>query len=89
VSVHELRASVSSFLDLLPDGFTIHQKSIRVVILEFTRAMDSSDDWEAKKDAEKRARYTHCFGILQIVTRETGMDPAPIQLHRRGSRLDL
>jgi hypothetical protein len=32
-------------------------KSKRVAILEFTRAMDSSADWETKKDAEKRARY--------------------------------
>ena len=48
----------SAFLDLRPDGFTFHQKSKRVAILEFTRsiaAMDSSADWETKKDAEKRA----------------------------------
>jgi hypothetical protein len=44
-------------LDLRPDGFAIHQKSKRLAILEFTRDMDSLDDWEARKDAEKRARY--------------------------------
>jgi len=30
-----------------------HQKSKRLAILEFTRARDSSEDGEVKKDAEK------------------------------------
>jgi hypothetical protein len=30
---------------------------VRLAILEFTRAIDSSEDWEEKKDAEKRSRY--------------------------------
>jgi DNA-directed RNA polymerase beta subunit len=48
---------VSAFLDLRPDGYAVHKKSKRLAILEFTRAMDSSDDWELQKDAEKRKRY--------------------------------
>ncbi len=56
-STQELKTSVSSFLDLHPDGYAVHQKSKRLAILEFTRAMDSSDDWELQKDAEKRKRY--------------------------------
>jgi hypothetical protein len=48
---------VSAFLDLRPDGYAIHQKSNRLAIPEFTRAMDSLEDWESKKDAEKRDRY--------------------------------
>ena len=39
--------------DLRPDGYAIHQKSKRLAILEFTRARDSSEDGEVKKDAEK------------------------------------
>jgi hypothetical protein len=50
---------------------------------EFTRAMDPSDDREAKKDAEKKCTIRRCFGILQLVAGETGLDPAPVQL--RGS----
>jgi hypothetical protein len=45
-STQELQTSVSAFLDLRPDGYAVHQKSKRLAILEFTRAMDSSDDWE-------------------------------------------
>ena len=48
---------LSAFLDFCPDGYAIHQKSKRLAILEFTRAMDSSEDWELKKDAEKRKRF--------------------------------
>jgi hypothetical protein len=55
-STQELKTSVSAFLDLRPDGYAVHQKSKRS-ILEFTRAMDSTDDWELQKDAEKRKRY--------------------------------
>jgi hypothetical protein len=35
----------------------VHQKSKRLAILEFTRAVDSADDWELQIDAEKRKRY--------------------------------
>ena len=56
---HELQANVSAFLNLRPDGYALHHKSKRLAILEFTRAMDSSEDWEEKKDAEKRSRYAH------------------------------
>ena len=56
-STQELKTSVSAFLDLRPDGYAVHRKSKRLAILEFTRAMDSSDDWELQKDAEKRKRY--------------------------------
>ncbi len=61
-----LQASVSAFLNLRPDGFAIHQKSKRVAILEFNRAMDSSDDWEARKDAEKRARYAPVLDFFSL-----------------------
>jgi hypothetical protein len=46
LSDQELQAFVSAFLDLRPDGYAIHQKSKRLAILEFTRTMDSSENWE-------------------------------------------
>ena len=60
LTAQELQANVSAFLDLRPDGYALHHKSKRLSILEFTRAMDSSEDREEKKDqaAEKRNRYT-------------------------------
>jgi hypothetical protein len=57
LSDQEFQNSVSAFLDLRPDDDAFHQKRKRVVILEFTRAMDSSEDWETEKDAETWVRY--------------------------------
>ena len=69
---HLSQTFVSSFLDLRPDGFAIHQKSKRVAILEFTRAMDFSDDWETKKDAEKRARYAPVLDFFNSLSENQG-----------------
>jgi hypothetical protein len=60
-----------------------------LAILEFFRAIDSSEDWEEKKDAEKGNRYAPVFGILQLdqlLTGETGVDHDPLQLHTVGVR---
>ncbi len=72
LSDQELQTSVSAFLDLRRDGFALHQKSKRVAILEFTRAMDSSVDWEAKKDAEKRARYAPVLDFFNSLPENLG-----------------
>jgi hypothetical protein len=72
LSDQELQTSVSAFLDLRADGFASHQKSKRVAILEFTRAMDSSVDWEAKKDAEKRARYAPVLDFFNSLPENLG-----------------
>ena len=72
-----------------PDGYNFYQTSQRLAILEFFRAMDSSEDWEEKKDAEKGNRYAPVFGILQLdqlLTGETGVDHDPLQLHTVGVR---
>ena len=72
LSEQELQTSVSAFLDLRPDGFALHQKSKRVAILEFTRAMDSSVDWETKKDAEKRDRYAPVLDFFNSLPENLG-----------------
>ena len=77
----ELTTTVSSLLDLRPDSYAIHQKGKRLAILEFTRAMDSSEDWEEKKDAEKRSRYAPVLEILQLLAGEAGVDYEPVKLH--------
>jgi hypothetical protein len=72
LSAQELQTSVSALLDLRPDGFAFHQKTKRVAILEFTRAMDSSADWETKKDAEKRARYAPVLDFFNSLSENQG-----------------
>jgi hypothetical protein len=72
LSDQELQTSISASLDLRPDGFVFHQKSKRVAILEFTRAMDSSEDWETKKDPEKRARYAPVLDFFNSLPENQG-----------------
>ncbi len=86
LSDQELQHSVSVFLDLRPDGFAFHQKSKRIAILEFTRdmdssedweteftrAMDSSEDWETNKDGEKRARYAPVLNFFNSLPENQG-----------------
>ena len=40
-------------LQLRPDGYAINPKEKQIVLLEFTRAMDTDVHWEEYKDAEK------------------------------------
>jgi len=68
----EFQITVSSFLDLRPDGYAIHQKSEHLAMLEFTRAMDSSEDWEEKKDAEKRSRYAPVLEFFNSLRERQG-----------------
>jgi hypothetical protein len=43
-----------------------------VAILEFTRTMDSSAEWETKKDAEKRARYAPVLDFFNSLPENQG-----------------
>ena len=43
-----------------------------MTILEFTRAIDSSVDWETKKDAEKRARYAPVLDFFNSLPENQG-----------------
>jgi hypothetical protein len=71
-STQELQTSLSAFLDLRPDGYAVHQKSKRLAILEFTRDMDSSEDWELEKDAEKRKRYAQVMEFFNSLPDRQG-----------------
>ena len=53
----EIDDTVKAFLNLRPDGFALNVKKQEIALLEFTRAMDTDVQWEARKDAEKRRRY--------------------------------
>ena len=64
LSDQELQSSVSAFLDLRPDGFALHQKSKRVAILEFTRAMDSSVTGKQRKTLRNAQDTPQCWTSL-------------------------
>jgi hypothetical protein len=72
LTAEELQSQVSAFLDLRPDGYALHHKTKRLAILEFTRAIDSSDDWEEKKDSEKRNRYAPVLDFFNSLQEREG-----------------
>ena len=50
---------ITSFLDKRPDGVAFDDDKKTICFLEFTRAMDSREGWEARKEDEKIARYKY------------------------------
>ena len=71
-SDQELQAMADSFVDLRPDGHAIHDHKKIVSLLEFTRAMDTDDDWEARKDQEKRVRYAPALAFFDQLPNKDG-----------------
>ena len=62
---------VADFLKKRPDGVAFRrpvgaQKQLR--ILEFTRASDTSDDWQEKKEVEKNLRYCQHVKFISELT---------------------
>ena len=45
----EIDYTVQAFLNLRPDGFALNVKKQEIALLEFTRAMDTDVQWEARK----------------------------------------
>ena len=52
------------FLRLRPDGLALCPSSKTVCVLEFTRAMDTQQDWERKKEKDKLDRYEYLLDFI-------------------------
>ena len=78
LTAQELQANVSAFLDLRPDGYALHHKSKRLSILEFNRAVDSSEDWGRKEGCRKKELTRTHSGVLQLPAGEGGLDHDPV-----------
>ena len=50
------------------------EKKLRV-FLEYTRAMDSNEDWAAKKESEKNDRYSAHLGFINHLSRRAAGKP--------------
>ena len=58
------------FLRLRPDGIALCPSSKTVCVLEFTRAMDTQQDWEKKKEKEKLDRYVYLLDFINTHSSE-------------------
>ena len=61
-------AAVDAFLNKRPDGIALLWSKKKVVLLEFTRAMDTNDDFQSITEKRKTARYAlHCEFIASVL----------------------
>ena len=71
-SEEELRSMADSFADLRPDGYAINDDKRIISLMEFSRAMDTEDNWEARKDQEKKLRYAPAIAFFDQLPNKKG-----------------
>ena len=71
-SEEELRSMADSFADLRPDGYAINDDKRIISLMEFSRAMDTEDYWEARKDQEKKLRYAPAITFFDQLPNKKG-----------------
>ena len=49
---------IDTFIARRPDGLAFDKEKKLCVFLEYTRAMDTNEDWAEKKEQEKNDRYS-------------------------------
>ena len=57
-------ADIDTFIALRPDGLAFDMKEKLCVFLEYTRTMDTNEDWAEKKEQEKNDRYSFLLGFI-------------------------
>jgi len=55
---------IDTFIARRPDGLAFDQEKKLCVSLEYTRAMDTNEDWAEKKEHEKNDRYSSHLGFI-------------------------
>jgi len=57
-------ADIDTFIALRPDGLAFDTEEKLCLLLEYTRAMDTNEDWAEKKEQEKNNRYSSLLGFI-------------------------
>jgi len=55
---------IDTFIALRPDGLAFDMEEKLCVLLEYTRDMDTNEDWAEKKEQEKNDRYSSLLGFI-------------------------
>jgi len=55
---------IDTFIARRPDGLAFDKEKKLCVFLEYTRAMDTNEDWAKKKEQEKNDRYSSHLGFI-------------------------
>jgi len=57
-------SDIDTFIARRPDGLAFDKEKKLCVFLEYTRAMDTNEDWAEKKEQEKKNRYSSHLGFI-------------------------
>jgi len=60
---------LDTFISRRPDGLAFDKGQKSCVFLEYTRAMDTNEDWATKKIQEKDNRYSSHVGFINHLSR--------------------
>jgi len=55
---------IDTFIARRPDGTAFDKEKKLCVLLEYTRAVDTNEDWAEKKEQEKNNRYSSFLGFI-------------------------
>ena len=74
-------SDIDTFIARRPDGLAFDNEKKSCVLMEYTRAMDTNEDWAERKEQEKNERYGYLLGFINhLVTgkKAAGKPPKPI-----------
>jgi len=57
-------ADIDTSIARRPDGLAFDKEEKLCVFLEYTRAMDTNEDWAERKEQEKNDRYSSLLGFI-------------------------
>jgi len=57
-------AEIDTLIALRPDGLAFDMEEKLCVLLDYTRAMDTNEDWAEEKEQEKNDRYSSLLGFI-------------------------
>ena len=60
---------IDTFISRRPDGLAFDKEKKSCVFLEYTRAMDTNEDWADKKEQEKDDRYSSHLGFINYLNK--------------------
>ena len=62
------QTDIDTFIARRPDGLACNKEKKLCVFLEYTRVMDTNEDWAEKKEQEKNDRYISHLGFINYLS---------------------
>jgi len=63
-------SDIDTFIARRPDGLAFDKEKKLCIFLEYTRAMDTNEDWAEKKEQEKNDRYSSHLGFINLLSHQ-------------------